>query len=114
MFLLLVMTPNQENLSLSTKTKSTVTEFPVHLKKVMMTFYVKISESNTLYPITPLKGTAPLSGSIKDFAIFRKTKSSKKGACALFLALIFRSKSDIFLNKKKLHIDLKKKKEDKN
>ena len=62
------------------------------------------------YPITPSKGAAPLSGSIKDFTIFWKTKSSKKGACALFLALIFRYKTDIFQNKKKLHIDLKKKK----
>ena len=63
-----------------------------------------------MYPITPFKGAAPLSGSIKDFTIFWKTKSSKKGACALFLALIFRYKTDIFQNKKKLHIDLKKKK----
>ena len=65
---------------------------------------------NILYPITPVKGAAPLSGSIKDSAISWKTKSSKKGACVLFLALIFRYKTDIFQNKKKLHIDLKKKK----
>ena len=41
------------------------------------------------YPITPLKGAAPLSGSIKDFTIFWKIKSSKKGACALFFSLYF-------------------------
>ena len=62
------------------------------------------------YPITPFKGPAPLSGSIKNSTIFWKTKSSKKSACALFLALIFRYKTDIFQHKKKLHIDLKKKK----
>ena len=42
-----------------------------------------------LRPITPLKGAAPLSGSIKDFTIFWKTKSSKKGACALLFSLYF-------------------------
>ena len=64
-----------------------------------------------MYPITPLRGAAPLSGSIKDFPIIWKTKASKKGACALLsLALIFRYKTDIFQNKKKLHIDFKKKK----
>ena len=38
----------------------------------------------SVYPVTPFKGAAPLSGSIKDFTTFWKTKSLKKGACALF------------------------------
>ena len=62
------------------------------------------------YPITPFKGAARLSGLIKDFAIFWKTKIVKKGRMRPFLALIFRYKTDIFQNKKKLHIVLKKKK----
>ena len=76
-------------------------------KSVRIVFWDRAS---FYYPITPPKGAAPLSGPIKYFTIFWKTKLSKKGACALFLALIFRYKTDIFQNKKKLHIDLKKKK----
>ena len=64
--------------------------------------FVELCHKN---PITPVKG-----GSIKDFTLFWKTKSSKKCACALFYDLIFRYTTDIFQNKKKLHIDLKKKK----
>ena len=44
---------------------------------------------NILYPITPVKGAAPLSGSIKDSAISWKTKSSKKCACVHFCSPYF-------------------------
>ena len=61
------------------------------------------------YPITPAKGAAPLGGSNKDLTIFWKTKSSKRAHAPFFVALIFRYKTDIFQNKKKLHNDLKEK-----
>ena len=48
-----------------------------------------------MYPITPVKSAAPLSGSIKDFSLLWKTKSS----CALFVGLIFRYKTDLFRRK---------------
>ena len=50
---------------------------------------------NNSYPNPPDKDAAPLSGSIKFFSIFEKTKSSKKGACVFFVALIFRYKTDM-------------------
>ena len=62
-----------------------------------------------LYPITPLKGAAPLSGSIKDFTNFWKQNRQKRVHAPFFVALVFRYKTDIFPNKKKLHIDLKNK-----
>ena len=49
-------------------------------------------------------------GRIKDFTIFGKQNRQKRAHAPFFLALIFRYKTDIFQSKKKLHIDLKKKK----
>ena len=46
---------------------------------------------------------------MKDFTIFGKQNRQKMAHAPFFLALIFRYKTDIFQNKKKLHIDLKKK-----
>ena len=62
-----------------------------------------------IYPVTPLKGAAPLSGSIKDFTNFWKQNRQKRAHVPFFVALIFRYKTNIFQNKKKLHIDLKRK-----
>ena len=52
------------------------------------------------YPNPTYKGDAPLSVSIRNFPIFGKTKLSKKGACALFVALILDIKLIYFGGKK--------------
>ena len=67
-----------------------------------------------MYPITPVKGTASLNGSVQDFTPFWKTKSSKRAHAPFFVALILRYMTDTFQRKEKLHIDLKKQKKDKN
>ena len=60
------------------------------LHKMEMALYGVITHQQKVsYPITPFKGAAPLGGSIKDFTIFWKTKSSKMGTCALFFSPYF-------------------------
>ena len=79
------------------------------MKILEMTSYFLFIKS-PFYPITLFKGAAPLSGSIKDFTTFGKQNRQKKAHAPFFLALILRYRTDIFQNKKKLIIDLKKKK----
>ena len=75
-----------------------------------LTFRSSIRFPNHTYPRD--NGTAPFpqAGQLRDFQFLKKRNRRKRAHAPFFVALIFRYKTNIFQNKKKLHIDLKKKK----
>ena len=76
----------------------------------LLVISVSAKHSNQCTLLPRLRALRPYAGQLQILQFFGKQDRQKRAHAPFFLALIFRYKTDIFQNKKKLHIDLKKKK----